>query len=109
MEDERREPEKLSFAEQRKKWIAEYQATLGTWQFKETIEERIQAWREEQELASRARFAQLFEMAPRKPLTEEELERYIEEASEWLGLDTCESAEMVHSEERQAMNRLVNP
>jgi hypothetical protein len=90
MGDERPEPEKLNFGEQRKKWIAEYQSKVGTWQFKETIEERIQAWREEQELASRARCAQLFEMPARKPLPEEELERYIEEASEWLGLDTCE-------------------
>jgi hypothetical protein len=43
MGDERPEPEKLSFAEERKKWIAEYQAKVGTWQFKGTIEERIQA------------------------------------------------------------------
>jgi hypothetical protein len=46
-----------------KKHIADYQnymATVGTWELKPTIEERLAAWREEQELEKRAKLAERF-------------------------------------------------
>ena len=40
--------------------IADYQKVAASWQFKETIKERREAFKEEQELEQRARIAERF-------------------------------------------------
>ena len=74
-----------------KKDIANYQnymATVGSWESKPTLEERIAAWKEEQKLAGLTMIAERF--LPRKPLTEEQVAEYVEGASEFFGVDTSE-------------------
>ena len=75
-----------------RKQIADYQKIAGTWQHKETIEERMAAWREEQELEGRARFAErcLAADLPRKPPTEEQLVQYVEASCEYLGVKSSD-------------------
>ena len=46
--------------ERLKKWIADYEhymSTVGSWELKPTIEERLAAWRVELELEQKARCA----------------------------------------------------
>ena len=46
-----------------RKWIADYQhymATVGSWESKKTIEEKLSSWREELELETRAKTAERF-------------------------------------------------
>jgi hypothetical protein len=46
-----------------RKMIADYQhymATIGSWESKKTIEEKLAAWREELQLETRAKLAERF-------------------------------------------------
>jgi hypothetical protein len=51
-----------------RKWIADYQhymATIGSWESKKTIEEKLAAWREELQLQTRAKLAERFSSGSR--------------------------------------------
>jgi hypothetical protein len=49
----------------------------------------LAVWRDEQELAKRARIAERF-LTLRKPLKQEQLVRWVEEASEEFGIESSE-------------------
>jgi hypothetical protein len=53
-----------------KKWIADYEhymATVGSWELKPTIEEKLAAWRVEEELERHARRGESWLALPKGP------------------------------------------
>ena len=74
------------------KVLADYRNLVDGWPLKETIEERIQAFKEAQEMEGRARIAEMLLSAdlPRKTPTAEQRIQHLEEFCEWLGVDSAQ-------------------
>jgi hypothetical protein len=76
--------------EKHKKVLAEYRKLVEGWPLKETIEERMAAFKEAQEMEPRARVAEECLGSQNEPLTEEQRIQGTEEFLEWLGVDSSQ-------------------
>jgi hypothetical protein len=70
--------------------IAEYQKLLEGWPLKPTIEERMAAFKEAQEMLPRARWAERCLLQETEPRNAEQMRQGVEAASEWLGVDSSQ-------------------
>jgi|tagenome__1003787_1003787.scaffolds.fasta_scaffold17121460_2 hypothetical protein len=81
--------DKQKTREKHKKVLADYQALVEGWPLKETIEERMQAFKEAQEMEPRARVAELCLGLEKTPTEEQRIQR-MEAFCEWIGVDSSQ-------------------